>query len=226
MDNNLPQFDEVTLMAYADHELDAVTSARLKKALIADPELRKRLDVYSSTRYALLELTKKNNDQEIPEHIIQLIDQHDKPEKKKTNNVVQLFWSRPPLALAASLIVGILVGVQGMQIISQPTDDLLLNLPTQRDYSSASHKVNNEPEENLAVSDDTSIILSLLNSLEKNPEETAYSLNISGKNTTTDILSDFTNKQNEQCRLASHKKSYYIACLNSENNWYISKPNN
>jgi len=224
MDNNLPQFDEVTLMAYADHELNAVTSARLKKALIGDPELRKRLDVYTSTRYALLELTKKNNDQEIPEHIIQLIDQHDQPEKK--NNVVQLFWSRPPLALAASLIVGILVGVQGMQIISQPTDDLLLNLPTQRDYSSASHKVNNEPQKHQAASNNAPIILNLLNSLEKNPESTSYSLNVNEKNTTITILSNFTNRQNEHCRLASHETAYYVACLNSENTWYISKPNN
>jgi len=65
-------YDDMTLMKYADGELDGKTAEQLKKDLLVDPQLQERLKVFTVTREALI----KTKQAKIPEDIVALIDNY------------------------------------------------------------------------------------------------------------------------------------------------------
>jgi len=71
MHNKSTTYTDITLMQYADGELDASTQSRLEKDLIGNKELQDRLAVFSETRADLISATT-----EMPKHIEDLIDEH------------------------------------------------------------------------------------------------------------------------------------------------------
>ena len=64
MHNKSTTYTDITLMQYADGELDASTQSRLEKDLIGNKELQDRLAVFSETRADLISATT-----EMPKHI-------------------------------------------------------------------------------------------------------------------------------------------------------------
>ena len=65
------KYDELTLMKFADGELDEVLTAEIESARLNDKELQAYLEVFETTRNALIESTRE---EVIPDHINNIID--------------------------------------------------------------------------------------------------------------------------------------------------------
>lgn len=117
-------FDDETLMAFADGELDEATSARLEAALEADEALAERLAVFFESRTLVAGALKPLIDEPVPEALLESVRRmadDARSRETKTGNVVSLRpkpqqetrrWLMP---LAAS-IVAVITGVVGFTV--------------------------------------------------------------------------------------------------------------
>jgi len=220
------EYDDITLMMYADGELDHDASLQLKKDLLKDRELQERLKVFTKTREALLELTDR---EDIPNHIVRLIDKHDRPKKrsKRKGNIVQLFWGHPNLALAASVALGVVIGAKGMQSMMSGADLPELDFST-KSYQSVKSKQPVALDQSEVMSSGGSNILqtgilSLITSLDTEPEKETMSFTLDGLDHTIRIVSDFTSAEGRKCKLAQLQDIYLIACVDEKGSWTVRR---
>ncbi len=106
---------EETLMAYADDELDAQTRSAVEAAMAADPEIARRVAQHKALRGKLRAAFDKTLDEPPPQRLIDAA--RGVPSIRREGNVIPLRRKAPPrrawpqwAAMAASLIVGILLG--------------------------------------------------------------------------------------------------------------------
>ena len=67
------KYDELTLMQFVDGELDEALTAEIESARANDEELQAYLEVYETTRSALIE---SRQEEAIPSHISDMIDNY------------------------------------------------------------------------------------------------------------------------------------------------------
>ncbi len=121
-------FDDETLMAFADGELDEATSVRLEAALAADEALAERLAVFFESRQLVADALKPLIDEPVPEALLQSVRRMAEEAKDGASagsNVVPLRPKHRPvnrwtehrwvLPLAAS-IVAVITGVVGFTV--------------------------------------------------------------------------------------------------------------
>ena len=104
---NTMKYDELTLMQFADGELDESLTAEIEAARIHDKELQSYLEVYETTRSALISV---HENEEIPSHINHLIDNFI-PEKKQ-NWLTRLVKKNP---YKTSIFSAILASIMTLQ---------------------------------------------------------------------------------------------------------------
>ncbi len=236
------EYNDITLMMYADGELDKEASDLLKKDLLTDPILKKRLHVFTSTREALLNTVNKR-DSSIPDHIINLIDSHSSnknesviPFKSRSTlsnsskNKRKFFsWNTSNLALAASLTLGVIIGSKGLPFLMNDSETEL-NFST-RGYQSVKHLPDLKPNEPLDLLPNISsdnykiVIFTLLDSLSTDPTKKIITVQTDTEQFTIKILSNFLNQENKQCKLAEFNKKYLITCINNDGNWTAIQSN-
>ncbi len=108
-------FSDEVLMAYVDGELDAATRAALEAAMAQDAALAQRIAAERALRARLRAAFEPVLDEPVPAHLMHLA--RTAPEQRDTSTVVPLRrgevrrhpW-REGLALAASLVAGVLLG--------------------------------------------------------------------------------------------------------------------
>ena len=105
---NTMKYDELTLMQFADGELDESLTAEIEAARIHDKELQSYLEVYETTRSALISV---HENEEIPSHINHLIDNF-VPEKKQ-NWLTGLVRKNPFKTSIFSAILASIITLQG-----------------------------------------------------------------------------------------------------------------
>ena len=101
------KYDDLTLMQFIDGELEESLAAEIEKALLHDKELQSRLEVYKTTREALISVYAK---EEIPAHINDLIDNF-VPEKKQ-NRLTRLVKKNPFKTSIFSAILASIITLQ------------------------------------------------------------------------------------------------------------------
>lgn len=119
MDNS--EFDDETLMAYADGELDNETAHRLESALREDAVLSARLDVFTGTRDAIADLAADARTAPVPDALnARLQETLEAARRADEDNTVVPFAARVPArrplfrpaAIAAGFAaVGLVVGL-------------------------------------------------------------------------------------------------------------------
>lgn len=117
-------FDDETLMAFADGELDEATSAQLEAALAGDEALAERLAVFFETRLLVADALKPLADEPVPEALresVRRMAEEAQSQEAKAGNVVS-FRAKPQqeirrwlMPLAAS-IVAVITGVAGFTV--------------------------------------------------------------------------------------------------------------
>ena len=210
-------YDDMTLMMYADGELDTQTAEQLKKDLLVDPQLQERLKVFTVTREALI----KTKPAKTPEDIIALIDNYGQapaqndpvvPLTKKSSptqvtdqasNSKSPSWKPSKLAIAASLIIGTLFGAQGLP--------LLMTLMTPQMIAVRGNDADKVQRGSFI----------LLESLATDPTENSIDFLYAGETVTIKTVASFTNTKGKQCKLSQLDNDYMIACLEENNSWAI-----
>ena len=102
------KYDDLTLMQFVDGELEESLAAEIEKAQLNDKELQSRLEVFKTTREALISVYAK---EEIPAHINNLIDNF-VPEKKQ-NRLTRLVKQNPYKTSIFSAILASIITLQG-----------------------------------------------------------------------------------------------------------------
>ena len=102
------KYDDLTLMQFIDGELEESLAAEIEKAQLNDKELQSRLEVFKTTREALISVYAK---EEIPAHINNLIDNF-VPEKKQ-NRLTRLVKKNPYKTSIFSAILASIITLQG-----------------------------------------------------------------------------------------------------------------
>jgi len=162
------KYDDITLMQYADGELDSSARLCLEKDLVNNKKLQDRLAVFALTRDDLI-----NTKVKLPKHIEDLIDEQDRisgDEKitrfssstkhsnsttsiaiEQDNMAVGFFKNYPLQSLAASVVFGLLIGSQGMKnLYLDPYGDTLINRPIS-EYQSVSKSNDTDVDENKLI---------------------------------------------------------------------------
>jgi len=114
------RYDDETLMAYADGELDAAQSAALAVAVENDPGLARRVERHRALRSEVAEAFASVLDQPVPERLINALNGGASPAAQKRGEVLQFperaarapgrSWGRREWgAMAASVALGALI---------------------------------------------------------------------------------------------------------------------
>lgn len=118
-------FSDETLMAYADGELDAATRAAVETAAAADPQLAQRIAQHRTLRARLRGAFEPVLAEPLPERLLAAA--RGAGGERRTDNVIALRKGRPPRwswpqwgAMAASLIVGVLLGPVLLRSAARP----------------------------------------------------------------------------------------------------------
>jgi hypothetical protein len=118
-------FSEETLMAYADNELDAQTRSAVEAAMATDPEIARRVARHKALRGRLRMAFDRILDEPPPQRLIDAA--RGVPAVRREGNVIPLRRKAPPrravpqwMALAASLVLGVLIGQGLLRIAGAP----------------------------------------------------------------------------------------------------------
>jgi hypothetical protein len=106
------KYDDLTLMKFADGELDKGLTAEIESARINDKELQSYIEVFETTRDALIGTLQEET---IPDNINKLIDNF-KPVKKQ-NWFTQIVKKNPFKTSIFSAILASLIAIQGTTAI-------------------------------------------------------------------------------------------------------------
>lgn len=132
-------FDDETLMAYADGELDDRRRREVEAALALDPELVRRVDAHRRLRAQVSDQYQAELEAPVPDAVMAMLrsaqtdavepdsDAHVLPFTAPAANDRRAVWTNVT-AIAASLLVGVLIGSQwlgreGTAVLLQPTPD-------------------------------------------------------------------------------------------------------
>jgi len=227
---NKMEYDELTLMQFVDGELDQTVAAEIEKSQLDDKELRLRIEVFKTTRRALISIKKS---EEIPRHIHNLIDNF-VPSKKQ--NLISRFVSNNPYktsiisAILASIVtlqgaISVLVG-SGTAITATQLATRGINIGP--DNNMLLSKVNNSDSEfyrtgKNIISEGDLIEEQWLDALSSSSEMKQMVIELHNRSAELIIVSDFVNKHNKPCKLAQMNGHYWLACLDNKR-WSLIFP--
>jgi len=222
---NTMKYDELTLMQFADGELDESLTAEIENARLYDKELQAYLEVFETTRNALVE---SSQEEVIPSHINNLIDGFS-PTKKQSwltqavkNNP---FKSSIFSAALASLVTwqGIFLGAGGAITATQfATRGIQINpdidnaFQSNDDTSSQSRaaSMNNTASNDLIEKELTRTLL-------ESPSASSIVIKLDKSFITLIILGDFVGVDGNNCKIMQLDDQYLIACNSKLLGWKI-----
>jgi hypothetical protein len=99
------------LMAYADGELDPLTAKRVERAIAADPALAREVERHRRLRARLSDAFAPVTEEPVPDRLAALLPSNVIPLRRPRRTVAFARW-RAAGALAASLVIGLMIGSQ------------------------------------------------------------------------------------------------------------------
>jgi hypothetical protein len=219
------KYDELTLMQFADGELDEALTAEIESARANDEELQAYLEVYETTRSAMIE---SNQEEAIPSHISDLIDNFSPV--KKQNRLANLVKNNPFKssifsAILASLVTfqGVLVGTGGMITATQFSTRGFQPSP---DINRIIQNVTDEESAFRAASFDKKISKSQIEdeinkTLSVNQNASQVIIKVGANILTLNFLEDFTDADGNNCKVGQIDDQFLIICISDDSQWII-----
>lgn len=123
----MTDIDDITLMAYADGELDEEKRRAVEKAISDDPEAKATVEKYRRSADLLKQTYGPFLNRSAEEDLPQTIRDYQPQEPAETTGTLFFFFPRLMtgkswMAVAASIAIGVVVGGGGLQIAHQYTD--------------------------------------------------------------------------------------------------------
>ena len=218
------KYDELTLMQFADGELDEALTAEIEIARTNDKELQAYLEVYETTRSALIG---EAQEEAIPSHINDLIDNYS-PETKQNwlANIIKKnpFKSSIFSAILASIVTfqGVLVGTGGMITATQ----FARGIQPSPDIQRVIRNVNNDESVFRAASavnilSKNQIEGEINNALSINQNEPSVVFRVGGVIKTLTFLKRFTDANGNNCKVGQIDEQFIILCKSDDSQWII-----
>ena len=234
---NIMKYDELTLMKFADGELDDSLADEIESARHHDKELQSYLEVYEATRSDLIRSSSK---EAVPSHIYDFIDSLEPT--KKHNWLITIVKNNPFKssifsAVLASLItmqgtISVLLGAGGSITAAQFALSRSIQVDSSIDVMDQNNDTSSDMFQALSISRielNTLIENELTNALLKDPkvsyivisnkgldtsstELKAHSLSKSKFTKNLMILGDFRAIDGNNCKIMKLDNQYLIAC--------------
>jgi hypothetical protein len=218
------KYDELTLMQFADGELNEALTAEIENARSHDKELQSYLEVYETTRSALIESTQEET---IPSHINDLIDNFSPA--KKQNLFAKIVKNNPFKATIFSAIIasfvtfqGLLIGTGSMVTVTQ----FARGLQPSPDFQRVTQNVNND--ESVLRSASAVNILSknqieggINNALSVNQNVPSVVVKVGNVMKTLTFLKRFTDVSGNNCKVGQIDDQFLIICKTDNSGWII-----
>jgi len=219
------KYDELTLMQFADGELDEALMVEIESARKNDKELQAYLEVYVTTRSALIESTKEET---IPSHINDLINNFSST--KKQNWVTKIVKNNPFKTSIFSSILAALVTWQGILLgtggaitatqlattgieITPDINSMIQNASSTSAVYKAASSVNMISKKLIEIK--------LNDALLKDPNVSKVTLKLGNTVETLNIIASFNDVDGNNCKVAQIDDQLLIVCLSEDSYWLI-----
>jgi hypothetical protein len=220
---NTMKYDELTLMQFADGELDESLTAEIESAKLHDKELQAYLEVFETTRSALIDSAQEEI---IPSHINDLIDNFSPT--KKQNWLAEVVKNNPFKSLFSTALASIiamqavLLGLGGAITATQfaatgvkivpDINNVFQNSGSSGEFRAASSK---------NAASNALIEAELSRALLENPNTLSIVISFDQNFTTLNILGDFVDANGGDCKIAQLDDQYLIVCKSQNMGWKI-----
>ena len=219
------KYDELTLMQFADGELDEALMVEIESARKNDKELQAYLEVYVTTRSALIESTKEET---IPSHINDLINNFSST--KKQNWVTKIVKNNPFKTSIFSSILAALVTWQGILLgtggaitatqlattgieITPDINSMIQNASSTSAVYKAASSVNMISKKLIEIK--------LNDALLKDPNVSKVTLKLGNTVETLNIIASFNDVDGNNCKVAQIDDQHLIVCHSEDSGWLI-----
>jgi hypothetical protein len=219
------KYDELTLMQFVDGELDEALTAEIEGARANDKELQAYLEVYETTRSALIE---SNQEEAIPSHISDMIDNFSPV--KKQNRLANIVKNNPFKSSIFSAILAALVTFQGVLVSTggmftatqfaargfQPTTDIsgiIQNVTDEESVFRAASSVNKISKSQ--IEDEVNKVLSV------NQNASQVTIKVGAKISILNFLERFTDTDGNNCKVGQIDDQFLILCKSDDSQWII-----
>ena len=225
------KYDELTLMQFVDGELNEALMAEIETARESDKELQAYLEVYETTRGALIETAQEES---IPSHIKDLIDNFSPIEKQNwlakmvKNNPFKASIFSAVLASLVTAFQPLLVGTGGMISATQIASNTMIEVVP--DINTMIQNVNTgtntfqaasfvkSPVNKLTIGQIEKAINKLLSS---NQNASKVTIMIGNSNKTIFFNKDFADNSGNSCKAGQFESQYLIVCKTDNSGWII-----
>ena len=218
------KYDELRLMQFVDGELDEVSMAAIEAARAEDKELDAYLQVYESTRSALIE----SNHEEIPSHLSEMIDNYSPI--KKQNWLAGIVKNNPFKSSIFSAILASLVTFQGVWVSTggmftatqfatrgfQPAPDIngiIQNVTDEESVFRAASSVNKISKSQ--IEEEVNKVLSV------NQNASQVIIKVGNNISTLNFLERFTDADGNNCKVGQIDEQFLILCKSDDSQWII-----
>jgi len=218
------KYDELTLMQFVDGELDEALTAEIESARANDKELQAYLEVFETTRSALIE----SRQEEIPSHISDMIDNYSPV--KKQNWLASIIKNNPFKSSIFSAILAALVTSQGVLVSTggmftatqfatrgfQPAPDIngiIQNVTDEESVFRAASSVNKIT--NSQIEEEVNKVLSV------NQNATQVIIKVGNNISTLNFLERFTDADGNNCKVGQIDDQFIIICKSDDSQWII-----
>ena len=219
------KYDELTLMQFVDGELDEALTAEIESARANDEELQGYLEVYETTRSALIE---SRQEEAIPSHISDMIDNYSAA--KKQNWLASIIKNNPFKssifsAILASLVTfqGVLVSTGGMFTATQfatrgfqPAPDIngiIQNVTDEQSTFRAASFINKISKSQ--IEEEVNKLLSV------NQNASQVIIKAGNNILTLNFLERFTDADGNNCKVGQIDEQFIIICKSDDSQWII-----
>ena len=218
------KYDELRLMQFVDGELDEVSMAAIEAARVEDKELNAYLEVYESTRSALIE----SNQEEIPSHISEMIDNYSPV--KKQNWLARIIKNNPFKSSIFSAILAALVTFQGVLVSTggmftatqfatrgfQPEPDIngiIQNVTEEESVFRAASSVKKISKDQIEKEVNKVLLV--------NQNASQVVIKVGEKTSTLNFLERFTDTDGNNCKVGQINNQFLIICKSDDSQWII-----
>jgi len=215
------KFDDLTLMQFADGELDSKIAAEIKEAIKTDSELRQRVSMFFDLN---VDINFARNG--VPSDLEKIIKSKTKKQITKKINIWNMLFgtstsgmsgvvkANPAIAIGVAFAIGGAVGISGSMFSSKGPQSFEYS-PQEVIYSSMSDK-KEDKKENLSKAQSDKFAIRFLSSLVKSPNEES----IKFEDGNIQIISSFKNLNGDDCKIAEYKDNLLIACQ-KDSKWQL-----
>ena len=219
--------DEI-IMAFVDGDLDFSEYQTVAKLIDNDNDALKKVEVYKKSKKILYEEFGHLRDKKPPKFLVDTVQKH----FKKKSNILYFIPREQLLSMAATLFIGLFVGIFVMDLTNTRDDNLLLDQSARHVSPTNNTNNTNDTHSIFSINIDglksgftrLSLITELTIKLQDSPDAQRYNITIGEDKFPLIIAANFIDSKGRECKILNSKIKdidYISACQMNNEHWEI-----